>query len=397
MNSSNVNDVLLLCFRGSKHYWPLCIRQLVLLPGMSGESFPYRKQYIVEEIAPQKKFPLGLICMKFDASEVVDGPQERQSVYVPLRFVTDVVGDFAKDSSLLYFTYTLGSTVDYRDRTLTHYSAEIRDAVLEALKKRGLQHPDDDRSLVLGVCLDRGPQNADPGEELETDRWISVVRALADRSNYVAPIALPSVHERYSKICYTRVSKVQFANSGAVCKPELVSGNHLLSFYANCTYELEFLTNLDPQLPDDKFVEYRLDFDEALFDVVNSKVEVSKGILRHEFVFRCRETAPHTQIKIGPMRPTDGIYVADTVLPVRNCSTVATRTNDVGPWVLFLVGIYLAMVGVLASPSRLPVDNFLLNCLFLSYSEEIKGLLKFLGIALSSLAGLWAFILQQKR
>ena len=66
---------------------------------------------------------------------------------------------------------------------------------------------------------------------------------------------------------------------------------------------------------------------------------------------------------------------------------------------MFLFGIFCAMFGVLASPEKLHSNNaflnFLLNIVLVTVSDEIKGLLKFMGIAFSSLAGLWAYLVQK--
>ena len=40
------DDVLILCFRATGHYWPLAFRQLALPVGIRGESFAYRRQFV---------------------------------------------------------------------------------------------------------------------------------------------------------------------------------------------------------------------------------------------------------------------------------------------------------------------------------------------------------------
>ena len=353
---------------------------------MSGESFPYRKNFSLEQIQPQNRFSRGLICMKFDSEDV--GGSAAESIYVPLRFVSDVVGDFAQDSRLLYFTYILGPTVDYRDMGMDHYSSGIRAAVLRALGERNLQHADDDRSLVIQVDLSKSLLSMELPGESETDRWISVARMLATGDNYRRLIQQAETHSRYSRTLYTRISKIQRVGGKKPFQPASTNGRYQFVLPAGSNVNLEVLTNIDPKLPQEFVLDYKLSFNTHFLDVVDDRVDVSKGTLRHEFQFRCRRPTSHTQVKLSASGKNSPVTFLDVVVPLKISNTVRTRLNVWGPLMLFFLGIFLAMLGVLGNP----VTDFLVG----NFGGEIRELFKFLAIVLSSAAGLWAYIVEQR-
>ena len=139
-----------------------------------------------------------------------------------------------------------------------------------------------------------------------------------------------------------------------------------------------------------------LSFDPALFDVVDQASAISKGSLRHEFLFRCRKPVPHTQLKLSMRNDGQGLYFPEIILPITIAKTLQTQINAFGPPALFLAGIWFAMVGVLSSQGHSLIDNPFLNLLFLLFPEELKGFMKFLGIAFSSLAGFWAYVVRER-
>jgi hypothetical protein len=113
--------MLLLAFRMTRHYWRLVMRQLILTPGFYGESLPYRATYVKAGVGESDD--VGLICGKFDAS---DYAAPHAAVYIPLRVVSNVRRAVISGSTVVYFNYTLGPTVDFRVAQWNAYSDASR-------------------------------------------------------------------------------------------------------------------------------------------------------------------------------------------------------------------------------------------------------------------------------
>jgi hypothetical protein len=407
------NDLVLLCFRGAKHYWPLCIRQLHLFPGLRGESFPYRSEFVVSDaVKAGTVYPRGLICMKFDSTEISRGLGPTPSpIYVPFRFVERVEASFAHASSLYYFRYFLGNTVDYGDRKLHAYSSDISTAVLHALRENGKPLQDTDENLVIRI---RTPHSLSYGAlqaSEETDRWIALTKQLALDQNYAVLQDAWNIHKRYQGICYCRISEVGQLDSRQ--KPEIseVGARVELTLDSESVYRVETITNLSSQLSLKNPFHYVASFDRELFDVVDSETEVSQGVLRHEFLVRCRKPAAHTQLKLSPRDYINEIHLPDLVLPIRILSTPATKFWGVAPLIFVGLGIVFAMAAAFAPQSGTTINAtvarilmhiygkpgiWILRIILLNFGDEIKGLLKFGAIILASTGGWLAYLAERR-
>lgn len=184
-----------------------------------------------------------------------------------------------------------------------------------------------------------------------------------------------------------------------------------LALASGQVYRVETITNLSSQSSLTKPFHYQMSFDRDIFEVVDSDTEVSQGVLRHDFAIRCRKPAAHAQVKLSPRDLAEAIHVPDLVLPLRVLSTAATKFWEMAPLVFVGLGIVLAMLGTLASPTGTaisPTVNYLVQRLYgrpgawilrivlLNFGDEVKSLLKFGAIILSSTGGWLAYVAERR-
>jgi hypothetical protein len=387
------------------------MRQLHLFPGLPGESFPYRADFVFKQnVRPGTLYSKGLICMKFDTSELSEEPSApRRPTYLPLRHIEGVVGAFAQKSSLCYFQYHLGKTIDYSEPTrAAQYSAEIEKAVASVLSAADESLSDTDANLVIRVPLSETLSDTQLEMKEETDRWIKLTKMLARTQTYEKLGATQSglMKDRYSKICYGRVSGISLLDDNRNSELVAIGGTNEQMLDANSSYRLEALTSVDSSLTVNKLFHYNLNFDSELFDVIDTDIQVSAGVLRHDFFFRCRKPTSHTQLKIAVAEKETVIHVPEIVLPLKIRDTVATRFWEYGPLCFIGIGILLGLIAVFLPATGKEMNPFLeqmitnvygrgfswLSSIILSgFGDEIRGLLKFLAIVFSSVGGWLAF------
>jgi hypothetical protein len=245
----------------------------------------------------------------------------------------------------------------------------------------------------------------------ETDRWVALTKQLGLEENYDPLQDRWMIHKRYQQLCYGRISEVARLDGGRSPGFSEVGERVELTLDSDSVYRMETITNLSSQSSLKRPCHYELFFDRELFDVVENDIEVSQGVLRHEFLVRCRKPAAHTQLKLSPKDSIEEIHLPDLVLPLRIFSTHATRFWGVAPLIFVGFGIVFAMAATVAPPSGTTISPSIarllvylygkpgvwtLRIILLNFGDEIKGLLKFGAIILSSIGGWLAFLAERR-
>lgn len=331
--------MILLAFRFTKHYWPLGIRQLVMPVGMPGESFPYRSQYVYNNVGPVAG-EVGLICAKYDGQDFYAA---RSSAYVPLRAVTDVTGRLVPGSTVRYFNYRLGPTLDYRDKSWDSFSEGIRNAVVQAMAEAGDPNGvDSDNALVIRCNY---PLPNLPGEE-ETDRWVTQVRMLASGYPYAGVYAGvkdgEELHKRFKSVMYLRVVSV----SGVGRNVGSIDNQGRIQLRAGREFSVEAVTNVAPELGDVEPFLYKLLGSTDYFEMINDSSEVSAGILNHRWLARCRRV-PNVRTHLrATAEGAARMWNPPTVIPVSIGWSLSLWPQVLG-FALMAAGLLLGLVSVL--------------------------------------------------
>ncbi|MGI0016963.1 MAG: hypothetical protein ACREBU_26370, partial [Nitrososphaera sp.] len=322
--------MILLAFRLARHYWRLGIRQLVLPIGMKGESFPYRSNFVYKNVTDVSGEE-GLICGKWDGRDFSDASRE-QAVYIPLRFVTDVSGKLVEGSTVRYFNYTLGPTVDYRGKGWDWFSAGIRTAVRRAMDcAGGADEMDSDNALVISCeyAMPHLPVDA------EADRWIRLTRLLDEVEPYVGVINGDRLRTRFRDVAYARVVSI-FGEGRDVGS---ISKEGRIRLRAGREFSVAAVTSMSPELESVTPFLCKVLGSSDYFELIDDTAEVSVGILNHRWLLRCRRIfGGRAHLRIASESPKS-IMAPEIIIPV-----------DVG-WSLLLwpqvVGAALIFVGLI--------------------------------------------------
>lgn len=344
-------DVVLLCYRGLKHYWPLVVRQLALPTGVQGESLPYRRDFVYDPggdllaTAVNKK---ALICLKIDPEETVNG----QSLYVPLRTGTILrVDPVPHGANLVHVVYEVGCTPDYRtpNSNCLAYSSMIRAAVsrVEGAPDAG------NEALVIVVPLDFTPFT-ELGEEGESDRWIRLTRVLTEEGESFDGPAGPllgqlrddTLRNMYRDI-YPRLLFIRWAG--------ISKGDERIPWHDDAyklriddQHEAEVFSSLLPR-PEfsNRLFRWQLKGPTKHFDFFNWSVEMGPGIVRHRFPFEPRRASsrpmtltlsPSTDRMLSDNEP----HQFDVHLSVRPLYKPFTLALVIGAVISLVVGVVLA-------------------------------------------------------
>lgn len=291
--------VLLLCFRANGDYCPLAMRQLSLPIGAAGDAFPYQRKY-VHASAMGDVFPLGLICMKFEAGAAAGYP-----LFVPLRWVTNIrrSGNTRSRASPQYYQFELGKTI-----ALSEVKRHLKDAAKEVCftyspavagpftRVVGGEHVADILCTTVDIDGTATPPLPDQlgNDHDDDDAWVSLTRALA--------YAFRSEKKLFGAgdPCFVRLTE-------ATEKTEKTSGSvqafekGKLTLQVHQSYEVELWSMFLPEkeASSDR-IAYRLSFVEDEIDAPIRDIMITPG---HQF---------HT-LQVTPRKATDTLlsFVAD--------------------------------------------------------------------------------------
>jgi hypothetical protein len=337
-----VDQVVILSFRGLGHYWPVVLRQLSLPPDVEGESLPYRRQFVyqqdVSRIHPGSR---AIICLKIDRTESAADTV----IYIPLRLGVISAVDTGEESNLVQVFYTTGPTIDYRPHELIAYSDLLRTAIGDATGQPDIG----DEALVVTAPI-LMEQFDSLLENEENDRWFTLTRGLTDGTPLIGKahrlLEMLSAEGRqrfldiYPKVMYLRYSRILAGG-----KPILPDGD-LFRLCVDASCELEVLSCLAP-LPEflDRAYPWTLTASNKYFELFNWSAEIGPGFGRHRIPFEARRLTKGTQLRLSPAatpNQTEDPFQFDVYIKIRTSFTRLLSCVLAGIVLSLAVGLVLA-------------------------------------------------------